>query len=411
MEEKRSWGGLLFVLGIALLIGGYWFLGLLPIRFDTNVIDRIFLYLGIFAGIIISIIGYLSYPHVHNLKIYLAGYLVGLNVFAFFLLGPAGIILPLRVSYFVPGLYIVMMSVLFICAVVPTFLRYRYTKFITITAIFIEGIIIYLMRFTNIFSPLVVSFRNLGGLQWFNMIPALFMLLVLLLTLLVMKLSFYLGGTLSGTIMLLVGGWYLRTQSFATSLFDSYIFAITPLFFGTGTLIHWISRMEHRAYYDSLLKVYNRSYCERVLKEQTRLNTLPPFGIAIIDVDHFKKINDTYGHRAGDEMLLYIARVLRNELVPDGIVCRYGGDEFVIFFPGKNSEKIKPLLEKIRYTTNTTFVRSGKRKIRVSLSIGVSYRKDISQGLEEVLKAADRALYNAKKQGRNQVRTHKVTTH
>ena len=168
--------------------------------------------------------------------------------------------------------------------------------------------------------------------------------------------------------------------------------------------------MEHRASYDPLLRIYNRSYCEKVLSEQVRVKTSPPFGIAIVDIDRFKKINDVFGHRIGDEVLIKVARILTTEVVPEGIVCRYGGDEFVVFFPKKNSSKVKLIMDRVRKSVRATVTRSGKKVIKVTVSTGISHRKNTVQSLPEVLKAADRALYRAKKDGRNQVRFSKAVT-
>lgn len=210
-------------------------------------------------------------------------------------------------------------------------------------------------------------------------------------------------------MLLLCGGWYLGPLKDNPAIFDSYVFASVAVFLGIGILVHWMVRMQHRANYDPLLRIYNRDYCEEILSEQVSVRTAPPFGIAIVDIDKFKKINDTYGHKVGDEVLIHVARLLTTELVPEGIVCRYGGDEFVIFFPRKDSTRVKSIMDKVRKAVKNASFRTGKRGIKVTLSIGISHRKNSGQNLREVLKSADKALYRSKKQGRDQVRYSKGT--
>ncbi len=404
MTNKGSWGILLFALGLVLLVGGYWFLGLLLLRFDTVFIIKVLFYIGIAAGVVVPLLAHLSYPRVRNLKVFLAGYLTGVAVLAFFLLGPSGFFsLPVP-SNFIPGLYLFMIVVIFMSTILPTFLKYRHTKYITFAMLLIEvGLICVLRTTTEPFASLYYL-RNFHTFQWVILIPAEVTILILLLSVYVLKLRFHLGGVLGGTMVLFTGGWYLGPRSFNTSVFDSYIFAATTLFLCIGILVHWIVRMEHRVSYDPLLRIYNRDYCENVLIEQVPVKTSPPFGIAIVDIDHFKKINDTYGHKTGDDVLIQTARILTNELVPEGIVCRYGGDEFVVFFPKKNSEKIKVIMDKVRKVVKSAGTRSGKKAIKVTVSIGISHRKNAGQSLPKVLKAADKALYRAKKHGRDQVK-------
>ncbi len=393
-----------------MLVGGYWFLSLLPLQFDTILIIKVFSYIGITAGAAVPVLGYLSYPRVHNLKVLLTGYLTGVVALAFFLLGPSGFFsLPVP-SNFIPGLYLFIIAAIFMSTVLPTFLKYRHTKLLTIAMLLIEAGFIFILRSPNIPFVSLYPLRHFHTFHWATLIPAAITLLILLLSVYALKLTFYLGGVLGGTMLLLSGGWYLGPLIRNPLIFDSYIFAMTPLFLGIGILFHWISRIEHRASYDPLLRIYNRSYCENVLTEQVRIKTAPPFGIAIVDIDHFKKINDTYGHKVGDEVLIKVARILTNELVPEGIVCRYGGDEFVVFFPQKNSAKVKVIMDKVRKSVKAAVTRSGNKVIKVTITTGVSHRKNTVQSLPKILQAADKALYRAKKHGRNQIRSSKTSS-
>lgn len=401
VERKNKWGVPFFVFGLVLLAIGYWLLEWLPLRLDIGFIKKLFFYTGVTGGAVAPILGYFSYPRIHNLKVFLAGWLTGLVILAFFLLRSSWLFSFPVPSDFIPGLYLTMIGAMFISIVVPAFLKYRWVKWITIVVLIAEAVVIYLLRTDTLKIISLHSLREFYTYRWSFFIPGIATFLSILFSVLFLRGQFYLGSVLAGMVLIFGGGWYLGPLSSQPLLFDSYCFAISPLFLILGVFIHWMARMEHRAFYDSLLWVYNRSYCEMILAEQARVNTAPPFGVAIVDIDHFKKLNDTYGHDFGDKVLSQVARVLKNELVPHGIVCRYGGEEFVVFFPGQSSAKVKAMMERIR---KMVMALSLKKRVKITVSIGISERRSPAQSLFQVLKAADKALYQAKKQGRNQVR-------
>jgi diguanylate cyclase (GGDEF)-like protein len=139
------------------------------------------------------------------------------------------------------------------------------------------------------------------------------------------------------------------------------------------------------------------------------------YTVAMVDVDHFKKFNDTYGHDTGDAVLRMIATKL-NKVTGGGASYRYGGEEFSVVFTGKNSEDARPHLETLRQTIADTpfmvhrasrrkndkkFKREKSRAVKVTVSIGVADSKANTASPWDVLKFADKALYNAKAKGRN----------
>ena len=136
------------------------------------------------------------------------------------------------------------------------------------------------------------------------------------------------------------------------------------------------------------------------------------------DVDHFKKLNDTYGHDVGDDVLKMLATYL-SQVEGGGKAYRYGGEEFTIVFPGKDAKNAAVYLEALRTTIDSTpfIIRhkkrprkkpennstvSGSKSLNVTVSIGVASKTN-SQSPQDVIKAADKALYKAKKNGRNQL--------
>jgi diguanylate cyclase (GGDEF)-like protein len=142
------------------------------------------------------------------------------------------------------------------------------------------------------------------------------------------------------------------------------------------------------------------------------------YAIAMLDVDHFKKFNDTYGHDIGDQVLRMVAGQMAR-VGGGGKPFRYGGEEFTIIFPGKTAEEAIANLDALRQVikesgftirakdrlqAKASTKRNGKgKRVSVTISIGVSERSEKNPTPEDVTKAADQALYRAKKGGRNRV--------
>jgi diguanylate cyclase (GGDEF)-like protein len=130
----------------------------------------------------------------------------------------------------------------------------------------------------------------------------------------------------------------------------------------------------------------------------------------MVDIDHFKNVNDSYGHQAGDQVLYNIAQTICREVVPDGVVCRYGGEELIIFFSQKTAKQVAPIVEKMRETIEKSKTKTAKKSLSVTVSCGISCREGPNQSIMEVIHAADKALYKAKEGGRNQVKMGKTTS-
>lgn len=130
------------------------------------------------------------------------------------------------------------------------------------------------------------------------------------------------------------------------------------------------------------------------------------YSIAMIDIDHFKKFNDTYGHDVGDLVLQTVSKVL-NQVGSGGKAYRFGGEEFTVVFTGKTPEQARPILDELRKQVEATDLRfkhkDQETSTKVTVSIGVAEKTANMKTPEEVIKAADQALYQAKEMGRNRV--------
>lgn len=132
-----------------------------------------------------------------------------------------------------------------------------------------------------------------------------------------------------------------------------------------------------------------------------------PLSVAFIDIDHFLKINDTYGHSGGDDVLVQVAATLNELSGENAIVCRYGGDEFVLLFPDTEREQAFLLVEKMRLAVaekSMTVKKTGEVIQDVSISAGIACAPIDGRLKSEILRKADQALYRAKSTGRGKVR-------
>jgi len=136
----------------------------------------------------------------------------------------------------------------------------------------------------------------------------------------------------------------------------------------------------------------------------TRLNGQPDsYGVSLmVDIDHFKSVNDTYGHLAGDDVIVKIASILKQCVRKNDIICRFGGEEFVVFLHEADRETGQKIAERMRSLTELSETLTGSGVIKVTVSVGGSL-KDRLQDIEDTIKRADDALYRAKNGGRNRV--------
>lgn len=154
---------------------------------------------------------------------------------------------------------------------------------------------------------------------------------------------------------------------------------------------------------DSLTDLYNRRYCNQNLKNisEQYIKTGEPYTLAIADIDFFKKVNDTYGHIAGDEVLVSVAQIMKKSMAGKGFAARWGGEEFLLVYTGCDMETTLTYLEMLVEAIREMCVEYGDKVIKITISIGVATGNGDS--VDKVLCTADNRLYHAKKEGRDRV--------
>lgn len=169
-------------------------------------------------------------------------------------------------------------------------------------------------------------------------------------------------------------------------------------------------KLRNAALYDALTGLLNRrAVIERLEQEVCRAsrNELP-LGVALLDIDHFKEVNDTYGHASGDAVLVESAHRIKGSVRPYDLVGRYGGEEFLMVFPGAEGSALDALCERVRKVFQaapfTSAEHDGERsKVDITVSIGICEHTKEFHTVDSILAEADRAMYRAKKKGRNLV--------
>jgi diguanylate cyclase (GGDEF)-like protein len=167
-----------------------------------------------------------------------------------------------------------------------------------------------------------------------------------------------------------------------------------------------IDEMKQMAYKDPLTSLYNRRYFFETAEKLylTAIREEREIAVLMCDIDHFKKINDKYGHSTGDIVIKKTAEILCSNIRKNDIVARYGGEEFVIFLYNCDIRYAYLIGEKIRYKINDSIVKDKEEEIKYTISIGVSNQ---GETLEDIINNADKMLYLAKKT-RNRVVAQKV---
>jgi diguanylate cyclase (GGDEF)-like protein/PAS domain S-box-containing protein len=164
--------------------------------------------------------------------------------------------------------------------------------------------------------------------------------------------------------------------------------------------------LHQQSIHDPLTGLFNRRYMEEAFKQHLsrvtrQLNTL---GIIMLDIDHFKRFNDTHGHPAGDALLYEMGKFLQDHLRVEDVACRYGGEEFLLIMPGATLETVHQRAEQLRQEVKGLQVQYNEQTVgNITLSLGIAVYPEHGSTQESILRAADDALYRAKQAGRDRV--------
>ncbi len=168
-----------------------------------------------------------------------------------------------------------------------------------------------------------------------------------------------------------------------------------------------LNQLERLAFTDGLTGMYNRRhFIDNAQKAFVNFqNNQKCISIMMMDLDYFKRVNDTYGHAAGDEILKSVSQTAQSALRNSDLLARYGGEEFIILVLESDKELALKLAERIRSKIAESSFEFMGNTIKITVSLGVVTKTDSSMTLEEVIQLADKALYKAKANGRNRVET------
>lgn len=171
-------------------------------------------------------------------------------------------------------------------------------------------------------------------------------------------------------------------------------------------------RLQEMALSDSLTGFPNRRYAMERMQQEWSAGTRSkrPLAVMVIDVDEFKAINDTYGHDVGDTVLQQVATALKSGLRGQDVLCRIGGDEFLVISPDTPLDAAMACAERVRKAVSATHFTVGRLNLQGSISIGVAVRDETMANIDALIKQADRGVYVAKQRGRNHVATLQTRT-
>lgn len=211
-------------------------------------------------------------------------------------------------------------------------------------------------------------------------------------------------------IYLLIAYYAMRFENLWLEVIYPLIFSI--LAFTCAYIIKYLIKsrdfeQQYRlATTDGLTELYNHRYFQEQMRMQVeqskRYNN--NFSLIIIDIDFFKKFNDTFGHQSGDAVLRQVAQTLKRNVRATDIVCRYGGEEMSIILPNTSKEEAQSTAEKIcRRVADRKFKLAGDKDTNVTISLGVATFPNDGDNASKIIDSADKRLYNAKHNGRNQV--------
>jgi hypothetical protein len=267
MNKNKQWGLVFFL--FAVVCAGVCVVVALnnPYGQNKNLYTMVLPAIGLAFSLTAFFAGHFSYPRVHNIKVYLAGYLTGLFGIAYFVLYRFFWVLPLPHvgSGYVVALYLLMLingaGILFF----STDLKFREVRQITLSVVTVESVLVLVARLSShatqwarwLEPDSMWDMRFFAGIVLFGLIAVLSIRFV--------KKDFYLGGLLSGWAFFFAPAWASRLWFHGVNPVETVLFSMMPVYLTASVIVHWFLRMEHRISYDPLLHIYNRDFCSKII--------------------------------------------------------------------------------------------------------------------------------------------------
>jgi len=169
-------------------------------------------------------------------------------------------------------------------------------------------------------------------------------------------------------------------------------------------MIKELEKLQKEILTDEMTQIGNRKYADQTLRRRMLewKEMQVPFALIFIDIDHFKSVNDTYGHNVGDEALKMVANSISAAMRPFDVACRWGGEEFVVIVPNISSDSLDNIGERIRMLIENSWLTLETKKIAVTASLGCAI-VNIEDDIDSLIQRADKAMYESKSSGRNKV--------
>lgn len=284
-----------------------------------------------------------------------------------------------------------------------TFIRWNLLFYVTISA----GWICYFIYYYGWETGATSFILPLMLVSMFSLYDTLFNKIAFTVFLFVMRMALFFHCQTHPPVYVLTGIHILIIQILNTVIFF-VVTSVICISFSSNLqkaeqhLMLYNIELQQQAGTDPLTTLYNRRRMEEVLKNHIRANPNENFSIAIGDIDFFKKINDTYGHNCGDQVLKSLSDLFREKTLGAGHVCRWGGEEFLFFFPKMNLDNAAVLMNEINIAVSKCIISYKDITIHVTMTFGVE-ENDFQSSISDIVKRADDKLYYGKTHGRDTV--------